>query len=230
MILHGFYTKSEIDFLGQQINFAMMTPAQLDETLVTSINLYNKLYPPPPKKGKFMNKVITIGIIAGVGVMTGGALLAAYGLPATTAAAAASSTASALSLPSISLPSLASIQTAASYVSGAGIVYGKVTGDTPKALMQAADLIQSDSALNAMEKVAKHELNKKGMEIQADDEASNAALRERLRKEQQQLAQKLEQAANKKALAMGNEPPQKKALPVMQIAALATPFILFALR
>ncbi len=227
--LGDFYRKSEIEFLGTHIDYKYMTPEQLNKTIVDSINLYNKLYPPKEKSGfnKAMNTLVTVGLIIGTAGVAAGAILAAYGVGMGTAMGtvfgAGTATASAGSM-------MASIQTGASYVSAAGMVYGKVSGDKPDDLMKAADFVSSENALVAMEKVAKEELKNKGVELQEKDKASNDALRERLRQEQKLIAEKLEKQAALKAQALGQQPPEKKKTDIATVFALATPFILMALR
>ena len=226
--LSGFYRKTEVAFLGEQIDFTLMTPKQLDQALIESIELYNKLYPPPPKKSKFMTKIAKTGLVVGLAAFTGGTILAAYGVGMGTVFGTVAGAAKAAA-PAGGL--LAKLQTGASAVKAAGGVYGKVTGDTPENLMKAADYIQSDNALDLMTKVAKDELTDAGMEIQAENEAANAALRERLKKEQAELSGKMKQAAAEKAAQQGQPAPQPKKPPeLMQIAALATPFILAMMR
>lgn len=226
--LGQFYRKSELEFIGEEIDYAFMTPKQLNNALTESINTFNKLYPPPPKKGKFMRTVINVGLVAGTMAVAGGAVLAAYGVSAPAATAAATSAATSAGA---SIPSMASVQAAAGYASKAGLVYTAVTGDSPENLMKAADLISSDSATDAMEKVARHELEKRGAEIQAEDQASNDALRARIEKEQAAMAEKMRQAAIDKSKQIGQEPPPvKKPVDAMQVATLAIPVVLFMLR
>lgn len=228
--LSGFYRKTEVAFLGKEIDFKLMTPAQLDQTVLESIALYNELYPPPPKSKfqKYMNTGIKVGIIAGCAAVAGGAILASYGISASQAVATVSP---ALKATAAKGSILANIQKGASAVSAAGAVYGKVTGDTPEELMQAAEFVKSPTALDAMEFVAKDQLNDMGQDVQADNEAANAALRERLRDEQDALADKLKQEAADKAASHGQPAPVvKKGPDPVQLIALATPFILFMLR
>lgn len=219
-VLNGFFRKSEIEFIGKEIDFKFMTPLQLNKEIANGIALYNELYPP---KSSFMRKVASGVMLAGIVAVTGGAILASYGVGMGTALGtvfgAGSATAAAGS-------TVASIQTAASGISAAGLLYGKVTGDTPEDLIKTANLIKSENALEAMTKVAKEELRKKGVELQADDIASNDALRERLKQEQKLLSEKMLIAADKKAATLGQPTPEKAKLPLKDIALIATPFIL----
>lgn len=225
--LNDFYRKSEVEFLGKEINYRFMTPQQLNATIAQSIALYNKLYPPKQMTGfdKFMRKAIPVIAIAGLAVVSGGAILAAYGVEMGTAIGAVTGAGSAGAASS----TIASIQTGATYISTAGALYGKVTGDTPDDLMKVAELVKSESALDAMELVAREEMIKKGINMQAGDKASQAALRERLKKEQQVLSEKMMIAADKKAQSLGQQTPQKKKPTSTELAMLATPFILYFL-
>lgn len=230
--LAGFYRKTETAFLGEQIDFALMTPGQLDQALEESIVLFNQLYPPPPKSKfqRYMNTGIKVGIIAGCAAVAGGAILASYGVSASQAMATVTP---ALKATAAKGSMLANIQKGASAVSAAGMVYGKVTGDTPEDLVKAAELIKSPSALDAMEFVAKDQLADMGQEVQADNEAANAALRERLKKEQQALSDAMMEQAADKSASQGRPTPQptRASQPrVLEIVAIATPFILFMLR
>lgn len=227
--LAGFYDKSEVEFLGREINFAFMTPAQLDKAIIESAALYNQLYPPKQKSGfdKFMRKAVPVVIMGGAVAVTGGAILASYGIGMGTALGTVS-TAVTASAGTGSV--LASVQGAASAVAAGGLLYGKVTGETPEDLVKVAEMVKSENALDAMQLVANEELAKKGAAIQAEDAESQAALRERLRKEQQILSDKMLLAADQKAQTLGQETPQKKKVGGLEIAALATPFILFFMR
>jgi len=223
--LGDFYRKSEVEFLGKEINFRFMTPKQLDQAIAESIALYTKLYPPKKKSGfsKFMETATMAVMVAGTAGVAGAAILSAYGVGvgtalgtvfgAGTATAAAGST-------------IASVQTAASAVAGAGLLYGKVTGDTPEDLVKAAQLVKSENALDAMQKVATEELHKKGVALQADDTASNDALRERLKKEQQLMSEKLTMAANQKAEQLGQPTPTKSKFSLKEIGMIAVPIVL----
>lgn len=227
--LAGFYDKSEVEFLGEEINFKFMTPLQLEKTIIESAALYNQLYPPKQKSGfdKFMRKAVPVVVLAGAVVVSGGAVLAAYGVGMGTAVGTVSSAVTA----SVGTGSvMASVQGAASAVAAGGMLYGKVTGDTPEDLVKAAELVKSENALDAMQMVANEELAKKGAAIQAEDKASQDALRERLRKEQQVLADKMQLAADQKAQALGQETPAKKKVGALEVAAVATPFILYFMR
>lgn len=230
--LAGFYRKTEVAFLGRELNFKLMTPEQLDEAIEESITLYNELYPPPPKPKwrKYLNTGIQVGVVGGAAAVAGGAILASYGISAETAAAAASS---AMKATAAKGSVLANVQKGASAVSAAGLVYGKVTGETPEDLVKAAELIKSPTAGDAMLFVAKDQLNDMGQDIQAGNKAANDALRERIKAEQQQMSDKLMQDAADKAAMQGRPPPppaSAKTPDMMQMVALATPFILFMLR
>ncbi len=225
--LGDFYRKSEVEFLGTEINFRFMTVEQLDKTIAESIALYNKLYPPKTSGfDKFMRQAIPIVVIGGAAVVSGGAILSAYGVGMGTAAGAVSS---ALTVSIGEGAVLTSIQSGATAIAAGGALYGKVTGDTPDDLIKVSKLIKSDNALDIMEKVAKDELAKKGVELQQGDKNSNNALRERLKKEQQVLSEKMVIAANKKAESLGQETPSSKKIKGMDIAVLATPFLLYFL-
>ena len=55
--LSGFYDKSEVAFLGQEINYKFMTLKELDKSLADSIALFNELFPP---KKSFFTKALTV--------------------------------------------------------------------------------------------------------------------------------------------------------------------------
>lgn len=221
--LGDFYRKSEVEFLGTEINFKFMTVDQLNNEIVKSIALYNEMYPP---KNPFMRKVVTAGLILGAVAVTGGAVLAAYGVGMGTAIGTVVGASSATA---VAGSTIASVQTAASAIAVGGALYGKVTGDNPEDLIKVAQFVKSENALDIMEKVAKDELAKKGVELQRGDKASNNALKERLRKEQQILSEKMMIAADTKSQELGQPTPSSKKIKGMDIAVLATPFLLYFL-
>lgn len=223
----GFYEKSEYEFLGREINYKFMTARQLDNALIESMTLYNKMFPiKKTKLQKAMKAIITVGLIVGTVGVVGAAIIASYGIPLGTALGTMSTAATA----TVGAGStLAEVQSVATGVSVAGGVYAKVTGDTPSELLQAADFIKSPTALDAMEKAATTQLNRRGATIQRGDKASNAALKARLKIEQQSLSNKLTLAANQKAAALGQSPPQKKEISALNIVMVATPFLLYFL-
>lgn len=222
--LGDFYRKSEVEFLGKEINFKFLTPEQLDNEIAKGIALYNEMY--PPRDRGFMVDVIKVGMVGAAVVMTGGAVLAAYGVGMGTAVGAVVGAGSATAAAG---STIASVQTAASAIAVSGALYGKVTGDTPEDLIKVSQLVTSENALDIMEKVAKDELAKKGVKLQKGDKASNDALKERLRKEQQILSEKMMLAADEKAKSLGQPTPEKQKIKGMDIAVLATPFLLYFL-
>ena len=218
--LSDFYKKSEIEFLGKEINFKFMTINQLNDEIAKSIALYNQMYPP---KDKFMRKVAGAILITGTVAVTGGAILAAYGVGMGTAAGAVFGAGTATAATG---STIASIQGAASAIGGAGLLYGKITGETPEDLVKVAQLIKSENALEVMTTVAKDELSKKGVELQKGNKVSNDALKERLKKEQQLLSEKMMIAADNKAQELGQPTPETKKVSTKDVAYIAIPLLL----
>lgn len=219
----GFYIKSEIEFIGSEIDFKFMTPAQLNKAIYDAIVLYNKLYP-PRKKSRF-NKAFKVAVIAGISMGVGAAVLASYGMTMQSAMATAKFAGGATAQAG---GTLATVQKTATGITVAGSLYGKVTGEKPADLLKVADMVSSKNALDVMEKVTLSELDKRGATIQSGNVAAQNALREKLSREQQQLAENLRRQAAQKAQNQGVELPSKKSN-MMNLVALATPFILLKL-
>lgn len=227
-VLNGFYEKSEVEFLGEEINFKFMTSAQLDNEIVKSIKLYNELYPPYDGWMNTAGKLVKVAVIGGAVAISAGGVLAAYGVSLPVAFTAA--TGQAATAATASSAAFSTIASGASYVSGAGLVYSAVTGKTPpEKLMAAADLINSPTATNAMEKLAKREMERQGVKLQDKDKKSNEALRERIKKEQQKMSDKLRQSAVIESENSGLPMPEKRKVSKLELAAVATPFLLYFL-
>ncbi len=218
----GFYRKSEIEFIGSEIDFSFMTDAQLDRAIYESIILYNKLF--PRKKSRF-HKYFKTAVIVGITAGSGAAVLASYGMTIESAMATAEWVGG---ISATSGSSLATVQSAATGISVAGMLYGKVTGEKPNDLLKAADLISSKNAGDVMEKVAMKELSRRGGAIQTGNIDAQNALREKIRREQLRLAENLRKQAAVKANQQGQTLPDKKS-GAFNLIALATPFILMKL-
>jgi len=219
----SFFRKSEIEFIGSEINFSFMTDRQLDKAIYDSIILFNKTFP-PPKKSRF-NKVFKVAVISGIALGTGAAVLASYGMSVESAWATAKWAGGATAKAG---GGLATVQKAATGIAAGGMLYGKVTGETPKDLVKVADMVSSKNALDVMEKVATDELDKRGATIQDNNTGAKLALREKLAREQKVLAENLRKQAAIKANNQGQPLPNKKSS-LMNVVALVTPFILMKL-
>lgn len=229
MYLGEFYKKTEDELYGSdRIEFSFMTREQLADEIAKAIVTYNKLFPPKKKSGlrkgidRALRTAIPAVMILGTVGVAGSAILGSYGIGMGTAIKSLSVTAKAGS-------ALATVQKIASGVSAAGMVYGKVTGDTPKDLIKASELIKSENAGEVIKKVAIAELKNQGAEIQKDNKEANDALSELVKKEQSRMSENLKRLAAIKAEETGEALPVKEKTGLAEIVALATPFILLGL-
>ncbi len=200
MILNGFYNKSQIEFIGYEIKYEFMTPEQLTFALKRSLDLYNKLYPPPPHRSLFGNLfkgVILTTVVGGIIALTGGTILAAMGTSLSQVMGVIGVAGNATAVQG---GVMATIQSSASIISGTGMVYKTVTGKNPPGdLMKISNLITSKSAFTAMKKITVDQLGSRGVIIQKKDVKSNAIINEEIKREQLKMALKLKILANKES-------------------------------
>lgn len=233
---NGFYKRSQYDLYLDRVQFQFMTNNQLNREIEKGIELVNKLY--PPKKGMlsklapvlFVAAVVTIGvgaIAAGASGTAAAAGPAVSSVSASVSAATGASTAAATAATTTSSV-LSTIQTTAKYLSAAGKIVQKATGKNPaEKLMKAADIVASPSMTSAGVKAVEYELQQQNLKINTKNKKAQAALAERVQREQQVQAAKMRQLAQLQAKQHGFELPQKQEKRHwLEYASLATPFLL----
>ncbi len=215
--LDGFYRKNELQFLGVQYNFSIMTTVQINKALADGITLYNRLYP-PQKSNNILGEIVKVAVISGLIALSGAAVLAAIGVPVSSAVSTVSmvgtATAHAGSV-------IAVTQEVAGGISTGGMIYAKITGSKPDDLIKAAGIISSKSGFDLLKNTTLDQLAKHGARVQANDNKSNALLNERIKREQQSMAEKLRVLAATKAKNEGVVLTTKKINPLTFIAPVA---------
>jgi len=220
--LSGFFDKTELQFVGQYLNYTFATNDQLEAMTANGLITYNEMYPPDVS---FLNKVGKVGAIAAVVVVAAGAAAFAYsGVAVATAPAVGQATAISNSISSSW--AFKSMQTVSSVVTGAGAIYSKLTGEPPsEKLQKAADIFNSENVTDTIKKGVDFQLKQQNIKLDPDNKEANAALNERIKREQEEYAGQLRKLAEDQREYDHVEPKQKPGL--LNVAAVATPFLLF---
>lgn len=126
--------------------------------------------------------------------------------------------------------SLAEVQEVASYVATADQVRVAATGDEPSDLGKVANVVASPDAATAIEKGFKYKMAEEGAELNEKDKAAKSALRELIKREQEEYANMLREQAIRKSEQRGMPPPPevmpKEPTRWPELLAVATPFLM----
>lgn len=223
--LGQFFQKTERQFIGEYIDYTFATNAQLNIMVAEGLILYNKLY--PPKKG-FLDKVGQVAFVAGVVVIAVGAAAVIYSGVAVAAAPAVAQV-TAVSTAVTESVAFTAMQTTASAITTTGAIVKKVTGKEPSAkLQEAADIFNSETVTDTIKKGVAYQLKKENIKLDPNNRTANAALNERIKREQAEYAGQLRNLADEQRAFDYVEP--KKKINFATIATIATPFALLLFR